>query len=114
MPSIISNPTDMASKLAFNSMPTVDLLNPEPEIQIESVSPNPSVSTVNVKLSAKVATGSSLVVTNINNSKAIRTIQLAEGTDAANVSLDDASAGNYAVSLLVNGKVVSSKQILKY
>lgn len=114
IPTIVSNPADIASKLAFNSMPTVDLLNPDPEIQIESVSPNPSVSTVNVKLSAKASTGSSLVVTNINNSKAIKTIQLSEGTDAASVSLDDASAGNYAVSLLVNGKVVSSKQILKY
>ncbi len=114
IPTIVSNPADIASKLAFNSIPTVDLLNPDPEIQIETVSPNPSISTVNIKLSAKAATGSSLVVTSINSSKAIKTIQLAEGEDAASMSLDNAAAGNYAVSLLVNGKVVSSKQIIKY
>lgn len=77
-------------------------------------SPNPSVSTINVRLSAKATSGSSLVVTNINDSKTVGTVQLTEGDDAASLSLDGASAGNYAVSLLINGKVVSSKQILKY
>lgn len=111
LPTIISNPTDIASKLAFNSIPTVDLLQPgvDQEVHIESVSPNPSVSTINVRLSAKATSGSSLVVTNINDSKTVGTVQLTEGDDAASLSLDGASAGNYAVSLLINGKVVSSK-----
>ena len=81
-------------------------------IQISGISPNPCSSQICISTNVPTSSGTVISITNIDGAWH-KDIHVKEGETQVDVSTADFPAGRYFVSLIVDGNVISNKQIVK-
>ena len=81
-------------------------------IQISGISPNPCSSQICISTNVPTSSGTVISITNIAGTWH-KDIPVKEGRTQVEVSTTDFPAGRYFVSLIVDGNVISNKQIVK-
>ena len=81
-------------------------------IQISGISPNPCSSQICISTNVPTSSGTVISITNIDGAWH-KDIPVKEGETQIEVSTADFPAGRYFVSLIVDGNVISNKQIVK-
>ncbi len=81
-------------------------------IQISGISPNPCSSQICISTNVPTSSGTAISITNVDGTWH-KNVPVKEGETQIEVSTADFPAGRYFVSLIVDGNVISNKQIVK-
>lgn len=81
-------------------------------IQLSGISPNPCSSQICISTNVPTSSGTAISITNVDGTLH-KSIPVKEGETQIEVSTADFPEGRYFVSLVVDGNVISNKQIVK-
>lgn len=88
-------------------------LDKNTELCAISVSPNPFVNMINVQLPYAATTASTLRVSPVTGNAPMVDYKIETGAKTVTIPAESWQSGVYVVSLLVNGQIMDSKQIIK-